>query len=189
MKKNVVSEICAAKSEFDVMLSGKKTADGEKIDAHIENAANILGEALKKLEEMREQDNARAGEPGHQLRVRLIIDYVKEYELYTMTPEDIDALFRPISFDPTVETMLRHMYDWDRKYKKALTQLAEIFNEVRIQANAISVLKSHEKQVRSLRSKIECTENIGDTATNVFDSILDTLEGWNDDLTQYGGNV
>lgn len=188
MKKMVIAEIQAAKEELLDILSGKQNADGQKIDAHITAAAKALDEARIKLEQERDADSEKAGDAGHQIRVRTLIEFLKGDHLAVMKPDDIEALFRPVSFDPSLEIMLRSMLGWNARYKEAFIQIAEIFGDVQARSNAISVLKSQAQRVRGLCAPMDEAENVnGHTAAASFDAVLDALENWNEDMTRYGG--
>lgn len=188
MKKTVIAEIQAAKNELLNILSGGQNADGQEIDAHITAAAEVLDEALNRLEQERDADSAKAGEVGHQMRVRRLIEFFKDEVMTGMKPDEIEVLFRPVAFDPALPVMLKCMFGWKSDYKKVFAQIDEIFDGVSARSNAISVLKSQMQQVCGLCSVMENAEDaIGNTAAAAFDDVLNALENWNDDLTRYGG--
>lgn len=188
LKKTVIAEIQAAKDGLLNILSGGQNADGQEIDAHITTAAEVLDEALNRLEQERDADSAKAGEAGHQMRVRMLFELFESGILTGMEPNEIEVLFRPVSFDPAIPVMLKRKFGWRRENKKALDQIVEIFGNVSVRSNAISVLKSQTQQVRGLCSAMENAEYTnGNAAAAAFDDVLNALENWNDDLTCYGG--
>lgn len=188
MKKTVIAEIQAARDGLLDIISGRQNADGQEIDAHITAAAEALGEALNRLEQERDADSAKAGDMGHQMRIRTLIESFKADYLTGLKPDDIEVLFRPVSFDPALPVMLNAMFGWNNRYKDVFAQIAEIFGGVSARSNAISVLKSQTQQVRGLCSAMDNAENAGgNTAVEAFDTVLDALENWNDDMTRYGG--
>lgn len=188
MKKTVIAEIQAAKNELLNILSGGQNADGQEIDAHITAAAEVLDEALNRLEQERDADSAKAGETGHQIRVRMLIELFEGGVLIGMKPDEIEVLFKPVSFDPAIPVVLKCKFGWNPENKKALNQIAEIFGNVSVRSNAISVLKTQTQQVRGLCSAMEnAADASGNAAAAAFDDVLNALENWNDDLTRYGG--
>lgn len=188
LKKTVIAEIQAAKDGLLNILSGGQNADGQEIDAHITTAAEVLDEALNRLEQERDADSAKAGETGHQMRVRMLFELFESDVLIGMEPNEIEVLFRPVSFDPAIPVMLNRKFGWKRENKKVLDQIVEIFGNVSVRSNAISVLKTQTQQVRGLCSAMENAEYTnGNAAAAAFDDVLNALENWNDDLTCYGG--
>lgn len=188
LKKTVIAEIQAAKNGLLNILSGGQNADGQEIDAHITTAAEVLDEALNRLEQERDADSAKAGEAGHQMRVRMLIELFEGDVLIGMKPDEIEVLFKPVSFDPAIPVMLNRKFGWKPDNKKALDQIGEIFGNVSVRSNAISVLKTQTQQVRGLCSAMENAEYTnGNAAAAAFDDVLNALENWNDDLTCYGG--
>lgn len=185
MKKTVIAEIQAAKNGLLNILSSGQNADGQEIDAHITAAAEVLDEALNRLEQERDADSAKAGEMGHQLRVRMLIELFEGGVLSGMKPDEIEVLFKPVSFDPAIPVVLKRKFGWNPENKKVLGQIAEIFGNVSVRSNAISVLKTQMQQVRGLCSAMENASS--NTAAAAFDDVLNVMENWNDDLTRYGG--
>ena len=122
------------------------------------------------------------------MRVRMLIELFEGDVLIGMKPDEIEVLFKPVSFDPAIPVMLNRKFGWKPDNKKALDQIGEIFGNVSVRSNAISVLKTQTQQVRGLCSAMENAEYTnGNAAAAAFDDVLNALENWNDDLTCYGG--
>ena len=188
MKNAVITEIQAARDGVLDILSGGQNTDGQAVDAHITTAAEMLDEALNRLEQERDADSAKAGDAGHQIRVCTLIQFIKGDFMYAMEPDDIEVLLKPMSFDPAIPILLKRICGWNSRCENVNAKAAEIFGDVIARSNAISVLKTQRQEVRGLCSAMDNAESAGgDAAVKAFDAVLDALESWNDDMTRYGG--